>query len=208
MREEKPTGAGSRAPRRAWAARVGVVTALAVVLAAGPAGALVPQLGPAEVEEALELGRQSIAQEDFGDEWRLPLADGGELAVTTPFARLAFAARQAAFRGEPLSDKLRQEAIDRGKDRLQLLVAVPGPAVDFARWFQPVLLVGSREVKPSFTQNERTALRREDGRFVARNLYVFPLEAVPARGTVTLVVRHAIDGKEVLRTSIDLANMR
>jgi hypothetical protein len=182
--------------------------ALVAVLLAGPVQALVPDLGPTEVQEAIELGRQSIVQEDFGDEWRLALSDGAEIVVTTPFSRLTLAARQAAFKSEPLSDKARQEAIDRSKGKLQLVVAMVGPAVDFARWFQPVLMVGSKEVKPAFAQNERTALKREDGRFVARNVYVFPLEGLPPRGSVTLVVRHAVDGKEVLKTSLDLSAFR
>lgn len=183
--------------------------ALALLLAGpGPAGALVVQLSPAQVEEALENGRQAVAHEDFGDEWRVPLPDGGEIVVSTPFSRVAYAARQAAFRGEPLTDKQREEAIDRGKGRIQLLVTMVGRAPDFARWYQPVLRVGGREVKASFVQNERSALRLDDGRYAARNVYVFPLEGLPARGVVTLVVRHQIEQKDVLRASVDLGKMR
>lgn len=187
--------------------RLGTVLA---VLALGPglAHALVPELSPGDIETALEAGARGVAQEDFGDEWRVALPGGGEITVTTPFSRLAYAARQAAFRGEPLPDKQRQEQLDRGKGKLQLLVTMLGPAVDFARWFQPVLRVGGREVKASFAQNERTALRLEDGRFAARNLYVFPLEGLPPRGTVTLVVNHSVDRREVLRVSLDLSTMR
>ncbi len=190
--------------------RLAGLALLLLVAAAWPGGAaaIVPELSPADIQEALEAGAQAVAQEDFGDEWRISLPGGGELAVTTPFARLAFAARQAALKGEPLSDKQRQEQLDRGKGKLQLLVTMIGPTGDFARWFQPALQVGPREVKASFTQNERTALRLEDGRFAARNIYVFPLEGVPPRGTVTLVVHHSVERREVLRVSIDLAKMR
>jgi hypothetical protein len=183
--------------------------ALALLVAGpAPAGALIVQLSPAEMEEALETGRQAVAQEDFGDEWRVPLPDGGEIVVSTPFSRVAYAARQAAFRGEPLTDKQRQEAVDRGKGRIQLLVTMLGRAPDFARWYQPVLRVAGREVKASFAQNERTARRLEEGRYAARNVYVFPLEGLPARGTVTLVVRHQVEQKDVLRATLDLAKMR
>src|SRR5262249_41474430 len=140
----------------------------------GPSAAIVPALAPADVEEALETGRQAMVQEDFGDEWRIALPDGGEIVVSTPFSRLAPAARRAALKGDPLNDKQRQEQIDRGKGKLQLLVTMYGRTVDFARYYQPVLLVAGREVKATFTQNERTALKLDDGRFAARNIYVFP----------------------------------
>ena len=189
--------------------RLVLAAALTWLLGApGPAAAIVPALAPTDVEEALETGRQAMVQEDFGDEWRIALPDGGEIVLSTPFSRLAQAARQAALKGEPLNDKQRQEQIDRGKGKIQLLVTMYGRTVDFARWYQPVLLVAGKEVKPSFTQNERTALKLDDGRYAARNVYVFPLEGVPAKGMVTLVVRHAVEQKEVMRAAVDLSKMR
>lgn len=193
------------AGRRLW------VLSLVGGLLAGPpdrALALTPELSAAEIAQALEVGAKGVTDEDFGEEWRVRLSGGGEIQVTTPFSRLAFAARQAAFRGEPLSDKQRQEQIDRSRGKLQLLVTAHGREVDFARWHQPVLRVGDREVKATFAQNERTALALEGGRFAARNLYVFPLEGLPPRGVVTLVVRHSVDRKEVLRAQLDLGKMR
>jgi hypothetical protein len=189
--------------------RRGLGLLLALVAARpGAAVAIVPELSPADIQEALEAGSKGVAQEDFGDEWRVPLPQGGEIAVTTPFSRLAHAARQAALKGEPLSDKQRQEQLDRGKGKIQLMVTLIGPAVDFARWYQPVLLVGQRQVKATFAQNERTALKLEDGRFAARNVYVFPLEGLPPRGIVTLVVEHSVEGREVMRTPVDLSRLR
>jgi hypothetical protein len=195
------------------AVRTGRAVGLAFVLAGlvaapGPVAAIIPELSPADVEQALEVGREAMVQEDFGDEWRLPLPDGGEIVVSTPFSRLTLAARQAALKGESLSDKQRQEQIERGKGKIQLLVTVHGRAADFARWYQPVLRVAGREVKATFTQNERTALNVGNGRYAARNVYVFPLEGVPPRGTVTLVVRHAVDQKEVMSQPLDLSKMR
>lgn len=179
-------------------------------LAAGtaPAAAFVPVLSDRDIAAALDAGEKAIAQENFDEEWRLPPGDCAEIEVTTPFYRVAAAARQAAFKNEPLADKDRQEAIERGKGRIQLKATMPGKAVDFARWYDPVLVAGRQEIKASFVQNERTALKQEDGRFAARNIYVFPVEGLPAQGTVTLVVRHRIDKKEVCRTSIDLSKMR
>jgi hypothetical protein len=187
---------------------VGIVGLLGVLLAAGPARALIPVLSPGEVAQALEAGRQGVAQEDFGDEWRLLLPDGSQIVVTTPFSRLATAARQATFKGEPLSDKQRQEQLDRGKGKLQLQVMMFGRTIDFARWYQPALSVDGREVKPTFTQNERTALKVEDGRYAARNIYVFPLEGVTARSTLTLIIRHSVEQREILRAPLDLSRMR
>jgi hypothetical protein len=149
-----------------------------------------------------------MVQEDFGDEWRLPMPDGGEIVLSTPFSRLALAARQAALKGEELNEKQRQEQIDRGKGKIQLLVTMFGRAPDFARWYQPVLQVEGKEVKATFAQNERTALKLEDGRYAARNVYVFPLEGIPPRGTVTLVVRHAVEQKDILKQAIDLSKIR
>lgn len=181
----------------------------ALVMGAGvaPAAALVPALSDADVTAAIEAGTAGMTQDDFGEEWLLR-PEGGEIAVSTPFSRLAHAARQAALKGTPLTDKQRQEQIDRGKDRIQLVVTLQGRTGDFARWFQPVLLNGAAEVKASFVQNERTALRLEDGRYAARNVYVFPLEGLPPEGAVTLVVRNAPDGKEVWRARIELGKLR
>ncbi|HEV8673919.1 MAG TPA: hypothetical protein VGX21_07730 [Methylomirabilota bacterium] len=184
------------------------LTLVGLLLGPPPAVALLPTLAPGDVQAALEAGQQGVAQEDFGEEWRVPLPDGAEIVVTTPFGRLAHAARQAAFKGEPLAEKQRQEQLERGKGKLQLLVTMVGVTADFARWLQPLLRVGEQEVKASFTQNERTALRLDDGRFAARNVYVFPLEGLPPRGTVTLIVQHTVQRRVVLRAPIDLSKMR
>ncbi len=175
----------------------------------GPASALVGDLTEAGEAEAIDAGTASITQEDFAEEWQLRLPGGEEVAVSTPFSRLALAARQAAMKGETLSDKQRRDQIDRGKGRIQLVVTMYGRARDFARWYQPVLLVGGREVKPTFVQNERTPLRLEDGRYAARNVYVFPLEEISTDRPVTLVVRGAPPGhKEVLRSTLDVGKLR
>ena len=172
------------------------------------ARAVMGELSAAEVQRAVDEGTRSIAQEDFGREWLVRLPSGEEVLVTTPFSRVAHAARRAAFKDEPLTEKQLQEQLDRGKGKLQLTVTAYGRQVDFARWYQPVLRVGDRELKATFAQNERTALRLEDGRFAARNIYVFPLEGLPLGGPVTLVVQHAIERKEILRALLDLGKMR
>ena len=117
--------------------------------------------------------------------------------VSTPFSRLALAARQATMKGESLTEKQQKEQIDRGKGRIQLLVTMRGgPSRSFARFYQPVLLVDGREVKATFVQNERTPLVQEDGRLAARNVYVFPLEGLPTNGAVTLLVQGSAAGAE------------
>jgi hypothetical protein len=190
---------------------------LALVLAAalgcglpGSAAALVGDLDEGGIREAIEAGIASIVQDDFAEEWQLRLPGGEEVVVTTPFSRLALAARHATMKGEPLTDKQQKEQIDRSKGRIQLLVTMRGgPSRSFARFYQPVLVVDGREVKASFVQNERTPLIQEDGRLAARNVYVFPLEGLPMTGAVTLVVRGAPpEQKEVLRAKIDLGKFR
>jgi hypothetical protein len=190
----------------------GVVAVVALLggLAAGvaPAAAFIPVLSDKDVATALDVGEKSIAQSDFDDEWRVALPDGFEIEVTTPFYRLASAARRASFKNEPLADKDREEAIERGKGKIQLKATMMGPSVDFARWYEAVLLAGRQEVKATFGQPERTALKLPDGRWAARNIFVFPVEGLPTNGTVTLVVRDRIGKKEVWRGSVDLSKMR
>lgn len=184
-----------------------VALGLVVLAVAVPGEAVYFDLGPKQVEEAIEEGRDSITQEEFGQEWRVRLSGGEEVVVTTPFARVALAARHAAFKGEPLQEKEIQTQLDRGKGRLQFWVSVYGPRLDFARWYTAVLRVGRREIKTTFAQNERTALRLEDGRYLARSIYVFPTEGLTPTGTVTLVVQTR-EGQEVLRTPVNLGAMR
>ena len=204
-------GPAARGPRRvgngtghlAWALALGLVGL------AGPAAALVGDLTPEGVQEAIDVGTASITQEDFADEWQLRLPSGDEITVSTPFSRLALAARQAAMKSESLTDKQRQEQIDRGKGRIQLLVTMHGRARDFARWYQPTLRVAGREIKATFVQNERTPLLLADGSYAARNVYVFPLEGLPTGSAVTLVVKGAPpDHKEVLHATVDLGKFR
>jgi hypothetical protein len=190
---------------------------LALALVAGlcwglpaPAAALVGDLTAEGTREAIEAGMAAITQEDFVEEWQLRLPGGEDVVVSTPFSRLALAARQATMKGESLTEKQQKEQIDRGKGRIQLLVTMHGgPSRSFARFYQPVLLVNGREVKATFVQNERTPLVQEDGRLAARNVYVFPLEGLPTNGAVTLLVRGAPpEQKEVLRAKIDLGKFR
>ena len=196
--------------RRGLGGAVLILGSLLLVGAPRPARALVGDLTADGIRQAMEAGAASITKEEFGEEWQLRLPGGEEVVVSTPFSRLALAARQAAMKGESLSDRQQKEQIDRGKGRIQLLVTMHGPPPGtFARWYQPVLVVNGQEVKPVFVQNERTPLRTEDGRLAARNVYVFPLEGLPENGSVTLVVRGAPpEQKEVLRGKLDLGKFR
>lgn len=195
--------------RAAWPRAALGAALVALVAWPLPAAALMGDLSPAGIQEAIDAGTASLTQDDFADEWRLALPGGGEIVVSTPFSRLALAARQAAMKGEPLTDRQRQEQIDRGLGRIQLLVTVFGRQRDFARWYQAFLRVADREVKATFVQNERSPLPLPDGGYAARNVYVFPLEGLPSQGTVTLLVRGAPpELREVLRATIDLGKFR
>ena len=174
------------------------------------APALVGDLNGSGIKEAVDAGIAAITQDDFAEEWQLRLPGGEDIVVSTPFSRLALAARQAAMKSESMTEKQQKDQIDRGKGRIQLLVTMRGgPSRSFARFYQPVLVVNGREIKATFVQNERTPIREEDGRLAARNVYVFPLEGLPATGVVTLVVRDAPpEQKEVLRARLDLGKFR
>lgn len=203
----RPRGTGVRSGAPIAALVLGV---LVLWGAPGSAPALVGDLTADGIREAIDAGVASITQDEFAEEWQLRLPGGEDIVVSTPFSRLALAARQAAIKGESLTEKQQQEQIDRGKGRIQLLVTMHGgPSRSFARFYQPVLLVNGREVKATFVQNERTPLIQEDGRLASRNVYVFPLEGLPTDGVVTLVVRAAPpEQKEVLRAKLDLGKFR
>ena len=86
-------------------------------------------------------------------------------------------------------------------------VELKGAREDFARFYTPRLVVGARHVEPSFTQNERTPARAEDGKYLARCVYGFPTKALTPTSKVVLVVRDG-DGRDVSSFTIDLAAMR
>lgn len=157
--------------------------------------------------DAIQVGRKSVIGDDFGGEWRATDGAGQTIRVMTPYHRLALAARNAAFRKQELKPREIDSLMKESQGKLALWVTLRGPRPDFARFLEPVLLGGPDELKASFVQNERTALREEDGRFAARCLYVFPAEGLSPRGRVTLVVRDP-DSKEMAKFIVDLSAMR
>ena len=82
-----------------------------------------------------------------------------------------------------------------------------GPRDDFARFYTPRLLVGARQIEPSFTQNERTAARGEDGKYLAHCVYGFPTKMLTGTGKVVLVVRDG-EGRDLTSFDVDLSTMR
>jgi hypothetical protein len=134
-------------------------------------------------------------------------AAGETATVMTPFHRLAIAARHAAFNGKPLRPGETARILKENRDRLVFWISLRGPAEDFARHYVPRLLVGDREIKASFVQNERTAMRQHDGVYLARCVYGFPTKEVKGGERVALVIGNG-DGREVSRFTIDLALMR
>jgi hypothetical protein len=135
-------------------------------------------------------------------------ASAETLTVVTPFFRLAQAARNAAFKQETLKQREIDALLKEHENRLLFWAHLRGGREDFARWFQPFLRVqGKAEIKPTFVQNERTALRQADGRFLSRSLYTFPANDLDGKGRMTLVVRDH-DEQEVARFVVDLSAMR
>jgi len=181
--------------------------ALALAATAPAAGAASLTLGDREQAEALREGQRSVSNEAFGDEWRVVNGSGESVSVLTPFHRLAMAARQAAFRNEALKPPDRQRVIREVRERLMLSVHLYGAREDFARHLRPRLLVDDREIAPALVQNGHTAVRRDDGRFMARCDYWFPTRELSGTARLTLVVGDP-DGQPVARFPIDLAKMR
>lgn len=198
-------GAVSPEMRRIWWL---APAALALWLATGPPAAAASfTLSEAERQEALRFGRRSVASEEFGGEWKVRDGAGQSGTVMTPFHRLALAARNAAFKKETLRPRDINSVLKESSGKLTFWVTLRGARADFARFYVPVLLDGRSEIRASFVQNERTALREEDGRYAARCLYVFPAERLSGKGRLTLVVRDP-DDKERARFMVDLSAMR
>jgi len=76
-----------------------------------------------------------------------------------------------------------------------------------ARLYAPRLVVGDREIKAAFVQNERTANRQDNGRYLARCVYGFPTRDLDGRARASLIVADG-DGRDVSTFTIDLAKMR
>lgn len=188
--------------------------ALAVLVAgavslgpSGRVGAASFVLADGDRAAAREAGRDSVNRDAFGGEWRVENAAGERVTVLTPFHRLALAARQAAFREEPLRAADETRLVRDTRERVTFLTEVRGDRPAFAVHYRARLVVGSREVQPVFAQNERTAAPRTGGGFAANCVYVFATRDVPGTAVVTLVVQDA-DGRPVSRFTIDLSKMR
>lgn len=172
-----------------------------------PGDAALFLLMPRDREEAVRVGRRSITREEWAGEWRVNGTAGQLVTVMTPFHRLALAARNSAFQDKELKPREIESVLKAQQGKVEFWATLRGDRVDFARFYAPLLMAQRREIKASFVQNERTALRGEDGRYTARCLYVFPAEGLDPRGAVTLLVR---DGEEktVATFTVDLSSMR
>jgi hypothetical protein len=180
----------------------------AALVGVTPGEAVSFALADRDREQAIRMGKKSVVEDQFGAEWRLKDGSGQTLVVMTPFHRLALAARNSAFRSQEMKPKDVQSAIKDAEGKLNFRVTLRGGTkTDFARFYSPTLLAGSQEVKASFVQNERTAIREEDGRYAAQCVYEFPADKVDPKGRVVLVVKDA-DEREVAKFTVDLAAMR
>ena len=164
-------------------------------------------LTDAQKQQALSFGARSVTQTVFDAEWSVQNGAGERATVLTPFHRVALAARHAAFRNEPLKPSEPERVLSQERDRLVLLAELRGRREDFARFYVPELRVGDQTLKALFVQNERTALKQEGDRYLARCRYEFPAKELSGTARVSLVVRDA-DGRETSRFTIDLASMR
>jgi hypothetical protein len=184
------------------------VSLLALLLAGPPAATAASfSLEPQQRSDALRVGAQSITQDSFDTEWRVANQAGDSLTVITPFHRLVLAARNAAFKNERMKDSEPEKLLREQQDRLVIWTSLRGPREDFARFLAPRILLGDREVEPTFVQNERTAMRLEGGGYLARCVYGFPVKEITPKSRVILVVRDP-EGRDVSRFAIDLASMR
>jgi hypothetical protein len=193
--------------RRALAALTLIVPLAGVTLSPAVAAGAALTLDDKGRSEAIRVGEKSVGDEAFDREWRVKNASGDAVSVLTPFHRLVIAARHATFSGKPLKPGDPDKLLKENRDRLVLWAQLHGTTEGFARAYAPRLLVADREIKPAFVQNERTAHRQEDGRYLARCVYGFPTRDVDGRGRATLIVADG-EGREVSRFALDLGKMR
>jgi hypothetical protein len=183
-----------------------LIAAAALALLGGEARAASFTLAEKDQQAAIRAGERSTTAEVFDREWRV--SSGGEsVTVLTPFHRLVVAARHAAFKNETVKPSEVSRVLKQDAGRLMVSVQLRGKSEDFARHYKPKLMAGTREIKPAFVQNEHTALRQEDGVYVARCLYGFPSRDFTERDRLVLRVSDS-DGRDVSRFTIDLATMR
>jgi hypothetical protein len=184
-----------------------VVSMALVLLAAGGAAAASFTLDDGARQAALKAGERSTLVEGFDREWQVAGGGGETLIVLTPFHRLLLAARNATFKNEPLKPAEIERVLKQDAQRLIVWVSLRGRSEDFARHYVPRLLEGTRDIKATFVQNERTAPRQDDGAYVARCVYGFPIRDLSDRSRVELAVADS-DGRDVSRFTIDLSKMR
>lgn len=184
-----------------------VVLAVLVLALAGATAAASFTLEDVDRNAAIRAGERSTLADGFDREWRVSGDNGETLRVLTPFHRLVLASRNAAFRNEVLKPAEVERVLRQDAQRLIVWATLRGRSEDFARHFTPRLTDGPREIRPSFVQNERTALRQEDGAYLARCVYGFPTRDINGRGRVELTVADA-DGRDVSHFVIDLGRMR
>lgn len=158
-------------------------------------------------QEALRIGVRSVNEEAFDAEWRIRNGEGETVSVITPFHRLVLAARHATFRNEPLKPGEPDKLLREQRNRLVLWVELRGDREEFARLYDPVLVVDRRTIKAAFVQNERTALREEGGTYLARCVYGFPTKEITGKARATLAVKDA-RGRQASTFTIDLSTMR
>ena len=177
------------------------------LVGATPGEAMSLALTDRDRDQAIRAGKKSVVAEEFGAEWRVKDASGQTVTVMTPFHRLALAARNSAFRSKELKPRDVETALKGSEGKLAFWVTLRGGKSDFARFYTPEILAGSHTVKPSFVQNERTAIREDDGRYAAQCMYAFPAGGLDPKSRVVLVVKDA-DEREVAKFTVDLAAMR
>jgi hypothetical protein len=130
--------------------------------------------------------------------------EGQVVTVMTPFHRLALAARNSAFQDKELKPREVESLLKDHQGKIVFWATLRGGRADFARFYAPCQ-ARQQEIKASVAQNERTALRGEDGQYTARCLYVFPAQELDPRATVTLLVGR---GRRWWRSSRWISTMR
>ena len=177
------------------------------LMASTPGEAISVALTDQDREQAIRAGKKSIVNEEFGGEWRVKDSAGQTAVVMTPFHRLALAARNSAFQSKELRPRDVDSLLKKTEGTIAFWVTLRGGNAEFARYYAPQIIAGSQSVRPSFVQNERTAIRQDDGKYAAQCIYTFPAEGIDPKGRVVLVVKDA-DEKEVAKFTVDLAAMR
>lgn len=187
-----------------------------VLLLSPPAGAVLTDLTPMQVEEAIEHGKKSYERmlaerrpiDDLEPEYVVDLGpETGKAMLFTEFSTVVLEARRWQAIGRPMTLADVADVIMPVRDRVIFSVVLEAPNRDYLLLATPSLVQRDQSVKPTGWDVHRGTPKPSDPkRFVVAGRYTFSAKGLDLESPVALVLR-AQDGREV-RFEFDLKRVR